>query len=263
MKIQKVIFSIDDNPHYMGFWSSISRHYKTKLGMSSKLFVLSNDSLAGDKYDKSYGEVEVVPLLSEFPPILQALMAKFYFVVTEKETLWMVGDLDLYPMQTQHFIDDIANIPDDAYVHLNPYAYGVDWRKKVDGLAGYFHVAKGRIFEEELGFHKSFHEVCSEVFSGPYGIRATHNGCAPVSRQASKHWGWFCCEEMYTGKLLRASQRLIELAPKHNERIDRSNMSYVLGDIPKGRYVDFHSPRPYEEHQQVIELIASCVKPRD
>jgi len=39
MKIEKVIFTIDDNPHYKGFWKSISRHFKKNMGIESKLLL--------------------------------------------------------------------------------------------------------------------------------------------------------------------------------------------------------------------------------
>jgi len=38
MIIDKVIFTCDDNPAYSGFWKSISKHYKEKIGLDSHLF---------------------------------------------------------------------------------------------------------------------------------------------------------------------------------------------------------------------------------
>ncbi len=59
IKIEKVIFTIDDNPHYKGFWTSISKHYKQKMGITSKLFIIG-DNVNIDCYDKNYGEIKVV-----------------------------------------------------------------------------------------------------------------------------------------------------------------------------------------------------------
>jgi hypothetical protein len=263
MKIEKVIFTIDDNPHYKGFWSSISKHYKQKLGITPKLFIIGNN-IDISSYDTSNGEIEVVPSLDNIPTIIQALIGKFYFTKTEPDTTWKIGDLDLYPLQQYHFKDRILDIDDDKYIHLNPLAYGSEWRTSINGLAGYFHVAKGRVFETELKFtNKSFEDVCNEIYnSDRWGIKFHNSSVSSENKQASNDWGWFCCEEMYTGELLRESKILIDLppiSPKYN-RLDRSNMVYNVNDITNGHYIDFHSPRPYETHKDEIENIISYVK---
>jgi hypothetical protein len=263
MKIEKVIFTIDDNPHYKGFWSSISKHYNQKFGITPKLFIIGRN-IDISSYDTTNGEIEVIESLEEIPTIIQALIGKFYFTKTEPETTWKIGDLDLYPLQRYHFFDRINDIPDDKYVHLNPLAYGRDWRNTIHGLAGYFHVAKGKVFENELNFtNKSFQDVCMEIYnSNRFGIKFHNLNAGKESLQASENWGWFCAEEMYTGELLKNSKNLIEVEPIRGEysRLDRSNMIYDLQNIENGHYIDFHSPRPYESHQDEIEKIISHVK---
>jgi hypothetical protein len=263
MKIEKVIFTIDNNPHYKGFWSSISKHYNQKLKIKPKLFIIGRN-VDVDSYDSSNGEIEVIESIEGIPTIIQALIGKFYFTITEPETTWKIGDLDLYPLQRYHFFERIQDISDDKYVHLNPWAYGKDWRNTIYGLAGYFHVAKGKVFETELNFkNKSFEDVCKEIYqSDKFGIKF-HN--IPANREnenASENYGWFCAEEMYTGHILKNSTNLIELEPIEGNynRLDRSNMIYNTADIEKGHYIDFHSPRPYESHFSEIEKIISYVQ---
>jgi len=263
MNIEKVIFTIDDNPHYKSFWFSISKHFKEKLNFNSKLFIIG-DNPDISSYECEHGEVEFIKKIDGVPTIIQALIGKFYFTLTELETTWMVGDLDLYPLQNYHFKNRIKDISDDKYVHLNPYAYGKDWRNRLDGLAGYYHVAKGKIFKEELKFvNKSFEDVVMEIFnSKKWGIMFHNINSNPENRMASSDYGWFCSEEMYTGELLKNSNSLVELPPINGnyERIDRSNMIYDVNLIKSEFYIDFHSPRPYESHKNVIEHILSNVK---
>jgi hypothetical protein len=256
MKIEKVIFTIDDNPHYRGFWSSISKHYKKRLNIDSKLFIIG-ENVDTSKYDISNGEIEIIEKIPNIPTIIQALIGKFYFTITEPETTWKIGDLDLYPLQKSHFTDTILDLSDDSYVHLNPHAYGVDWRDRVNGLAGYYHVAKGKTFEKELKFTgKSFEDVCNEIYtSNKYGIKFHNLSSNTENHMASNDWGWFCSEEMYTGELLKYSDKLIEISPKLYNRVDRSSMIYDIQKIRDGYYIDFHSPRPYENFSSVIEKI--------
>jgi len=53
--------------------------------------------------------------------------------------------------------------------------------------------------------------------------------------------------------------REYDLTNTNETRIDRSNMTYDLNLIGNGHYIDFHSPRPYEDHKDEIEKIISCV----
>lgn len=262
MKIEKVIFSIDDNPHYKGFWSSISRHFLKNLGIKSKLFIVGNSvDLSG--YDTSNGEIEVVPKIEGIPGIIQALWAKFYYTKTEPETTWLIGDLDLYPLQRNHFIEKISSVSDESYVHLNPYGYGKDWRNGFNGLPGYFHVAKGKVFTEELGLDRDFEEIVREIYSSnKWGIKFYSIPENEENRMASPDHGWFCCEEMYTGYLLKDSKKLVEIPPDGEyHRIDRSTMRYQTEEISSGKFIDFHSPRPYESYQEIIEKILSFFPP--
>lgn len=258
MKIDKVIFSIDDNPHYKGFWSSISRHFNQRIGIRPKLFIIGKD-VDISSYDVTNGEIELVPPVEGIPSIIQALWAKFYYVKTEPETTWLIGDLDLYPLQKNHFVDRIKDISDDSYVHLNPYGYGKNWREGYNGLPGYFHVAKGRVFTEELGLERSFEEIVKGIYnSNKWGIKFYNIQENNENRMASPDHGWFCCEEMYTGYLLKNSKKLVEVDPEGGyKRIDRSDMRYNIEDIGKSMYIDFHSPRPYESHSEEIEKIVS------
>lgn len=258
MKIEKVIFSIDDNPHYKGFWLSISRHFKTKMGITPKLFIIGNN-VDVNGYSIEFGEIEVVPVIPNVPTIIQALIGKFYFTKTEPETTWLIGDLDLYPLQKYHFTETIKDINDDGYVHLHPYAYGKEWRNGVNGLAGYFHIAKGKTFMQELDFERSFGDVVDEIFnSNRYGIKFHGQGASQVSKEASNDYGWFCCEEMYTGVKLRDCKKLTEIPPLNGyTRVDRSTMIYTIDDIKNGKYIDFHAPRPYEKYNEIIEKIVN------
>jgi hypothetical protein len=261
MKIEKVIFTIDDNPHYKSFWLSISRYFKMKLNFDCKLFVIGENPDVSN-YNSEFGEVEFVKKIEGIPTIIQALIGKFYFTKTEPNTTWLVGDLDLYPLQHFHFKDSLKDISDDFYVHLNPHAYGTNWRDNIQGLAGYFHVAKGKIFEKELNFAtKSFEDVCNEIYkSNCFGIMFHNFEASTESKNASNDWGWFCCEEMYTGSILKNSSVFIELPPINGySRIDRSNMNFNEQQLTSGNYIDFHAPRPYENHQNIIEFIISQV----
>jgi len=262
MKIQKVIFTIDDNPHYKMFWRSISRHFSDRLGFHTKLFVIGDDNTDLDEYQSLHGDVEFVRKVGDIPTIIQALIGKFYFTTTELETTWLIGDLDLYPLQTKLFTDRISKIEDDKYVHLNPYGIARNWRTNPLGIPGYYHVAKGITFRDELKLNCSFEEVCRLVYdSKRWGIMFHGLNHNLDNARASKDYGWFCCEEMFSGEMLRYCDKIVEVDPGNHrtQRIDREDVygNYNLDKLKSQLYIDLHAPRPYEDHSEAIEKIIS------
>jgi hypothetical protein len=163
MKIDKVIFTCDDNPAYSGFWKSISKHFLDKLNIKSHLFLIGDDCLKAKDYKTEYNEVTFVKKLKTVPSIIQALWGKFYFTKTEPETVWMVGDLDLYPLQSDWFTTNIQEFSNDAYLHLNAFGYSKEWWNNKQGLPGYYHVAKGKTFEKYLNLSSTFEEDCKHI----------------------------------------------------------------------------------------------------
>lgn len=257
MKINKVIFCCDNNPVYVGFWDSISERFKD-LGFKTKLFLISNNSQDINNFSQKNGEVIHVQQLENIPVIIQALMGKFYFTKFEPDTTWLIGDIDLYPIRKSFFSNNnIEKIDDQKYIHLYANAYGNDWKNKINGLAGYYHVAKGKTFEKELKFDCSFEEVCNRILkSNKYGIKFYGSFGNSDNRSASpKDWGWFCCEEMYTGDLLKNNENFIEFNCDHYPRIDRNCIFDSNVD-----YIDFHSPRPYNENKDKINKILNKTK---
>ena len=260
MKIDKVIFTCDDNPAYAGFWASISKHFKNKIGLNSHLFVICEDENRISAYSQDNGQVTFIKKLPKIPTIIQALWGKFYFTSTEPETTWMIGDLDLYPLQRNWFTTNIEKYSEESYLHLNGHAYGVDWHKNSSGLAGYYHVAKGKTFKEYLEMRSSFQDDCEYIFeSRKYELQ---NSAAPHdwAKSASSYWKYFCCEEKYSAEILsKIKDKIITIPWPNNDmskyRICRSNMNYDSNNISKEFYIDFHAPRPYEDYEKIINDI--------
>jgi hypothetical protein len=266
MKVQKVIFSCDLNPQYVGFWNSISKHTHEFLGLETQLICLGDPSGLG--FSDKHGELKVVPLMSEYPGILQALWAKFWFTSQEPETVWMVGDLDLYPLQKKLFLNNCDHLPDDSYAHLSPAAYGELWHtyspKIHPGVPGYYHVAKGKTFTEMLELHDTFREAIDFMYnSGRFGIK--NQGVDQYAGETSRripHWGWFGAEEHYCSEILiKKKDRVINAGVDGWKRVDRSNGCQFDMDVLKsGGYVDMHSVRPYEPYAEQIEALLQIVR---
>ncbi len=152
MKIDKIVFSVSEE--FSPFWNMQSYIWKEKLGIEP-VCILWGDVRNTDMRD-TYGEIIEKKYDYDMIKSFQLTWSKFYHTKTEPDTTWIIGDIDLFPLQRNWFTRDIMNIPDDAYTHL---AYGaLNGGKVIEdpnsagvGLTAYYHTAKGRTFTTALG----------------------------------------------------------------------------------------------------------------
>jgi hypothetical protein len=280
MKIDKILFVSDSNINYLSFWNSISRYYKKRFNLNSKLFFIGEKTSQNEYFlSEEYGEVEVIKPLENVPIIIQALWGKFWFTQTELETTWLIGDIDLYLLNKKYFQDCMSKIPDGKYAHINANGYncGNWWLKLNPGLPGYFHCASGKKFKEYLELSDSFEQDCTYIFnSKKYGI--LYNGSIPNEEYApqrvkdKKEYGYICCEEnLTTERLIKYKDEMVSITyPSNSIRIETSyaqkglvtpdNYELYNSFNPnlKDMYIDLHAPRPYttfgKDTEKIIDL---------
>ena len=199
MKIDNVIFSTSEE--YSKFWNIQSKIYKTALGIEPICILYGNKS--NTDMSEEYGTVIEREFIENLPKVLQLTWSKFDYTKTDPEKTWMIGDIDLIPLRKEYFAtDDLINIPDDNYAHLNCAALSVVrskpkgekdlflkegppvyWRIR-DGsrdrgadLPAHYHVAKGKAFIGVYALGRSFErQVRDIVDAGIFG----HGGhCEP------------------------------------------------------------------------------------
>lgn len=279
MKIDKILFISDSNINYLSFWNSISKYYKKRFGLDSKLFFLGEKTSENEHFlSEEYGEVEIVKPLDNIPIIIQSLWGKFWFTQTEPDTTWLIGDIDLYLLNKQYFEDCMARIPDVSYAHINANGYkcGDWWLNPKAGIPGYFHCATGKKFKEYLELSDSFEQDCAYIFnSKKYGI--LYNGVirneqdAPQRVKDKKEFGFICCEEnLTTERLTKYKDEIVSITyPSNMVRIETPHalsglatpenydFSNIFNPVIKDYYIDLHAPRPYTVFGDRIEKILS------
>lgn len=255
MKIQKVLFSSSEE--YVDFWGPISRIFYEKLGIESVLIYFGNRLDISEKYGKV---IKIEPL--NYPRRIQLLWSRIWFAKTEPETTWLLGDIDLFPLQRKRFIDDILDINDDYHVHLgynkisNPPELWMEKGPRDGGadLASHYHVAKGWVFDQNFELHDTFEEACKFIFeSKQYGLGFFCEGFN------NDEWRYHCCCEHLTTEKIRSKLDTIKftgLPYEFIQGINRGqNMNYNDDLLRQGWYIDFHSVRPYEPNKEIINRI--------
>lgn len=256
MRIQKVLFSSSEE--YCDFWEPVSKIFYEKLGMESVLIFFGDKNKF--KLSEKYGKVITFDPLP-YPLRIQLLWSRIWYAKTEPNTTWLLGDIDLFPLQQHRFIDMIAHIPENYHVHLAhnkisnpPYL----WKEKGPreggaDLTSHYHVAKGSVFDKNFELHETFEEACKFIYeSKKYGLGFF---CETFNND---EWRYHCCCEHLTTEKIREKLKdlqFIGLDYLYEQGINRPHANYNIDLLKNGWYIDFHSLRPYTANKEKIQEI--------
>ena len=245
MRIRHSIVSCDANPFYRDFWPLVSKLWKTRLGITPVLCYV-------DKYDdpsisRTYGQVVRYDPLDDIPLSFQTQWVRFFHATQYGQEVAVISDIDMLPLSHYYFVEQIADIDVNRYVHLN------DCIDTYGHLPACYHVAKGNVFKKVLDAGESWHESCARVFSLKLGIEISldHFG-SPVY--------WFA-DEIYAAKKISEfpDQTIFLLVQReggqNGRRIDRSNWAYSKKLLQQNYYFDAHCPRPITQYMSVINPV--------
>lgn len=273
MKIDKVIFAVDDNPLYQGFWEIQSKICVEILGITPVLFkVTDNES---DFYNDGYGLVKNIDK-ETCPGIITSFLSQVIRMYGTKyfpDEVCITGDIDMIMFNKKYFIDNISEYSDDDLVLFDAGAYDLEREECRDEslFAGErypicYAAAKGSTFNKILNTDRPFPQYAHELGLMRLG------------------WG---TDEIYFGRQINKNENKVNIhkiyRPRKQgwiveDRIDRHNFpifftnenekSYNMkyGNYDKnllldGYYIDAHCPRPYidckTEINELVKLIYS------
>lgn len=232
MKIDKVIFSSDDNPTYLEFWKIVSKICKTRLGIDPVLIHITNED--SELLEDIYGYIKKVKSVPNINTGYQAQNARFWAGTLFPEEICLTSDIDMLMLNKEYFVDQIEQYDDDSLIIYTSDAYG----NTKSRFPICYNAAKGKVFKKIL--------ECDDSFS------------VYIKRLASMNTGWSFDEQYYTAKL-KASKynKIVYLNRGWDDkniaynRIDRVNWVYDENDIDK--YIDCHSLRPLSKYKVEIE----------
>jgi hypothetical protein len=285
MKIDKVVFSSSASAEYAPFWNIQAQIFKTKLGIEPICLLYGKKSEVG--MSEEFGKVIEIEPDPSLPWSVQLVWSKFDYPTHDPDSVYLIGDIDLIPLQRAHFIDKIAGVDDNAYVHLNAggisaprlgirdgfLTHGSQRHARDNGVKGgadlpaHYHVAKGRKFNLLTQGRSFLDQVRHIVNSDRYGMGPMGDN---VPKDSPYHYYW-CGEEHYSSEIICNAIRAggFNFVPfyYHNgnghERVDRSDFradyAYDSGKARAGGYVDVHCARPYSRQEEQLKRLLNTV----
>jgi|10_taG_2_1085330.scaffolds.fasta_scaffold14782_2 hypothetical protein len=248
MKIDRVIFCLNDNETYTGFWNPFSRVWSQKFDIKpTVIFVGTEQELEKNNLSEQWGDIvrlDPIPEVVVNPTLdWSVTWALFYGPTLFPDEVCMTSGIDQLPLSTKFF--DIINKHDnDKYVvgfagaclelpHICPSSH---------------HVAMGEMFKEIYEIEESWRLEVSKVYSQREKYDRLEDG---------SFWG---LDEAYSSDLLMHCENpnIVYENIFHNRwnpyRLCRSrNISYNPDKLKRGYYSELHSVRPYEQHKEYID----------
>ena len=276
MKIQYALMSCSANPRYTAYWPIVAAAW-LKLGVTPVcLFIPDNPSVKLP--DAPGGIVHTIPPLNDVHIFIQTLMLRYWGSCLYPKSTVLVSDIDLLPLSHHFFHEQLTACPEHAYAYLRntPGKYTFhdltnlpEKPASINNLRylyGWFHIARGKIMHEVLGFTSNWETSCQKTI--PYFLHK--NSKITITNRPS-----YIGSKPYFGDEIWTSVRLHHSAyqPIHYISFPRDHYLGCITyyeifnrDIQQGgRYVGIHLSLPYSECKEIIEhLLAtgSLPKPR-
>lgn len=288
MKIEKVLFACSASTEYSPFWNLQARIFKEFLGIEPVCLLFGKKSDTGMRED--HGKIIEMETDPSLPWGLQLVWSKFDYPIREPDTTWLIGDVDLLPLQREHFIDKLESIADDTYVHLNSGGISQPRLGCLDGfiragperlakdrgisggadVPGHYHVAKGSMFSVFTQGRPFIEQVRHIVDTDRYGIGVMANQ-PKEQRQTNPYWYYWCAEENYSSELMwnaihAGTLKFLPIYYNNANGTDRINRDVFTTDYDyspdkataKG-FIDIHCARPYERQHEPLARILKLV----
>ena len=239
MKIDKVLWS--SSVEFSDFWNVNSMIHNKFLGLECILLLHGKR----DQCDVSekYGKVIEFEFGEGRNALSELCFNKFHYTQNEPETTWLVGDMDQIPLQQNHFINLVKDVPEDFYVHLAEDAIcslgEKDWKKERGALVGHYHVAKGKVFKEALSLSNSLQSDVAKMLD-------------KADKDNMKIWAF---EEFHTADLIKENNYLDKFTGFSRPHVRKICRSHGCRFDPDTDYVDIHCPRPFSSHKEQIHAI--------
>jgi hypothetical protein len=221
---------------YLDFWPLVSRVWKMKFGIDPVLIYVDDED---SDIDNTYGKVYKMKPIPNYSTVLQSQFARIWLTTLFPEDICVLTDIDMFPISKKYFVEQLGNISDDKYVHINPSH--IIYKNVNIPLC--YNIAKGSTFTNVLNIDKQFDKFL------------IHNNVQD---------NWCADEHHITTQVQKYDDQTIFInlprdGGQNGRRIDRSKWNYDPDLFSIDFYYDSHSIRPYSENKEEIDKLITHI----
>ena len=192
MKIDKVIFSCDDNGDYRKMWELTSKICKLTLGVTPVLFHLTNEY--SDFYHDEYGIIKKIKVSPNIPTSFQSQLYRLYGARYFMDENVMMSDIDMLSFNREYFFKQIEDVNENSLVIYESDAYDLSREdcQNMYALNRYpmcYILGKGSTFIKILDINCDFDEFCERVhdFNFGYDLPIFHRDECYIGKKINKN----------------------------------------------------------------------------
>lgn len=253
MSIDKIIFAVDDNPTYSGFWEINSEICTKVLGITPVLFHITNED--SGFYTDKFGIVKKVKAIEGINTGFQAQIYRIYGTSYFQDEVCMLSDIDMLLFNKKYITDSVQNYDENDFVILGYDAYDSK-RPECQGawalprIPMCYVAGKGKTFDKIANTFTNFKEYCEKM--------------------NALNLGWDT-DEVYLGNMIERNKtvKIHKLkrgysstfsAGRRIEKRDFENLNDIgrlnlRGILNLEHYIDCHCARPLHQYsEQIINL---------
>lgn len=233
VKVERVILGCDTNPMYVEFWPIVAKTWKEIVGVKPTLALIAP---ADFPIDETIGEVIRFEPIPGIPTAFQAQVIRLLLPIYFPNEFCIISDMDMIPLQSNFFLDNLAPVPSDSFVIFN------DAGKYVQGYPEYL-----MCYVAALG------KTYGEIFS----ISSVNEIFECIQKWHKLNQGWTSDQCILYNAINSWDQtRIIKLGYDEPRRVDRAYWRYHQELLRRRNYyVDSHLLRPYSAYKKEIDAL--------
>jgi hypothetical protein len=255
MSVDKIIFSVDDNPKYQGLWEINSQICKEHLGITPVLFYITDEE--SDFYNDKWGVVKKIKALPNISNGFQSQIFRMFGTKYFQQETCLISDIDMLLFNKNYINSPLKNYDSNDLVIYCSDGYDVN-REECSGIYGEnrypicYNLGTGEVFNKILNTNRSFEEYCMDIINSGYPLHDS--------------------DELYFGNKVNNFNHGVNIVKlrrgystyfKCPNRIDRINDDifnvYDEELLKNDEYIDCHLSRPYIKYKKEIDNMKDII----
>jgi len=240
MNIDYVIIGSDENPLYLDFWPLVSKIWKTKIGITPVLGLITDED--SDLMETEYGLIKKFKKIDGVTSALQSQIIRL-FLTKFLNGYSLISDIDMAPLSKDYFFNNAEQINEN-----NIIVYSSDNSE----------CAQNEMYPMcyILAHKNAYHKI--------FDLNLDWENFCKLLNSRNENWH---TDQKYLYEKINAFKKngnnVILLERKWystaSKRIDRAFWAYYPDKVKEGYYIDSHLLRPYAEHKEEIDSLISLL----
>jgi FkbM family methyltransferase len=234
VKIDRVILATDANPHYIQFWPLVAQAWQEIVGVQPTLILVAPADI---HVDEQFGDVIRFEPLEGLPTSYQAQVIRLFAPILFPDEVCIISDIDMLPLQSRYYIDQVKNIPDDFFIIYRDQAS--DWYIENKLYPMCYVAGRGIVFSEIFSVTE---DTIREKLIEWHALGFGWNTDETMMARMVNNWHFY-------------PKRVCKLGNRGGQSIDRLTWHYDVFKLKRKQLIDAHLPRPYIHHKKTIDKL--------